>query len=515
MVTRSLLSLAVLAALIPAAPAAAAPPSDPTVVRVDSGWVRGQVSAGTVRFQGVPYAAPPVGPLRWTAPRPAAAWSGIRDATAPGNRCSQPTRNPEAPVAGSEDCLFLNVTRPARPGRVPVIVWLYGGGMKSGAGDDYDPTRLVTTGDVMVVTLNYRLGALGFLSHPALGAGSGNYGLQDQTAALRWVRRNAAAFGGDPHQVTLAGQSAGARSVCAQLASPGSRGLFQRAIVQSGACTNEVMTKPLADQKGARATREVGCAGVPDVAGCLRRTGVAELLRTLPGVGTAVTGTVKDDAWGPVTGTSFLPWQPGTAIRFGAAAGVPLLIGSTHDEMRGFVPNAYDLAGKPLTAEGYAAALTEAFGDHAAAVQARYPVGEHARPVLALSAVLTDWGGRLGACPTLATARAAARYAPVYSYELTQDSGDVIGGIPFGAAHSSDLPYLFELPWAKPAPAELSATMVGYWSAFARHGDPNGGGRPAWRPFRSGGTVLGLSTASIGPIPFAADHQCGFWADKL
>jgi para-nitrobenzyl esterase len=505
MIARSLLSLTVLAALVPS-PAIAAPP-DPTVVRVDTGWIRGQASAGTVRFQGVPYAAPPVGTLRWSAPRPAAGWSGVRDGTAPGNRCPQSFGGP---VIGAEDCLYLNVTRPARPGRVPVIVWLHGGGMKSGSGADYDPARLVTTGEVMVVTVNYRLGALGFLSHPAL-RGSGNFGLQDQAAALRWVRRNIAAFGGDPRQVTLAGQSAGARSVCAHLASPGSRGLFQRAIVQSGACASPVMTRSAADRKGVRAAREVGCAGGPDVAGCLRRTGVTGLLGTLQGVGTSVTGTVADDAWGPVAGTPFLPWQPGVAIRFGAAAGVPLLIGSTRDEMRSFVPYAYDLSGKPLTAEGYAGALAEAFGDHAHAVLARYPVRDYPKPVLALSTVLTDWGGRIGACPTLATARAAARFAPVYSYELTEDSGEVIGGIPFGAPHGSDLPFLFEVPWADPAPAGLSATMVGYWAAFARTGDPNGAGRPVWRSFRSGGTVLGLSSAVIGPTPFAAEHHCGFW----
>jgi para-nitrobenzyl esterase len=389
--------------------------------------------------------------------------------------------------------------------------------MTSGAGSDYDPTRLVTAGDAVVVTVNYRLGALGFLSHPALdaeGTVSGNYGLADQAEALRWVRRNASAFGGDPGQVTLAGQSAGARSVCTHLASPGSRGLFQRAIVQSGACTGEVMTKAVADAKGARATREVGCADAADVTACLRGVPVAGLLRTLAGVGTSVTGTVADDAWGPVAGTPYLPSQPGTAIRHGSAAGIPLLLGSTHDEMRSFVPYAYDLGGDPLTAQEYTDLVTETFGADAPAVLDRYPAAGYPSPVLAFATVLTDWGGRIGACPTLATARSAARHAPVYAYELAEDSGQVIGGFPFGAHHGSDLPYLFDVPWADPAPERLSAVMVGYWTAFARHGDPNRAELPAWQPFSadSDAAVLGLSGEGIQTTPFAADHRCAFWA---
>ncbi|WBB62897.1 carboxylesterase family protein [Streptomyces sp. WMMC500] len=446
----------------------------------------------------------------------------MRDATAPGQACAQSYGGPGAPVSGGEDCLYANVTRPLRPSRsgpLPVIVWIHGGGMTTGAGSDYDATRMVTAGDVIVVSVNYRLGALGFLSQPALdteGAVSGNYGLMDQTRALTWVRRNAAAFGGDPARVTLAGQSAGARSVCAHLASPASRGLFQRAVVQSGACANPVMTKAAADAKGARATREVGCADAADAAACLRRAPVADLLGTLEGVGAPVTGTLADDAWGPVAGTPSLPRQPGTALRRGSAAGIPLLIGSTRDEMRSFVPYEYDLSGNRLTAERYAGVVAETFGADGAAVLERYPADGHPSPVLTLASVLTDWGGRIGACPTLATAAVAARYAPVYAYELTEDSGEVIDGFPFGAHHGSDVPYLFDVPWAEPGPERLSAAMVGYWTAFARHGDPNRPGLPEWRPAGAGGepSVLGLSGTDIAPTPFAADHGCGFWARR-
>lgn len=498
-------------------PAIAAVP-DPSLVRVDGGLLRGEPGGDVVRFRGVPYARPPVGELRWRAPRPALPWSGVRDATAAGQRCAQPS-------GGGEDCLYADVTVPLRPGRagpLPVMVWLHGGGLTSGSGSDYDAARLAADGDVIVVSVNYRLGALGFLSHPALDdrdGVSGNHGLMDQTRALAWVRTNAAAFGGDPGRVTLAGQSAGARSVCGHLASPASRGLFQQAVVQSGACANPVLTKAAADARGARAARDVGCAGAADVAACLRRAPVAALLDALRDVEKPVTGTITDDAWGPVAGTPFLPRQPGTALRDGAAAGIPLLIGSTRDEMRSFVPAAYDLGGDPLTARRYAEVLRETFGGDAPAVLRRYPVDGDPSPVLALSRVLTDWGGRIGACPMLATAASAARHAPVYAYELAQDSGTVVGGVPFGAHHGADLPYLFDLPWAKPGPPDLTAAMTGYWSAFAHRGDPNRAGLPRWRPVKAEGAagrphVLALADGALAPVPFAADHRCGFWAGR-
>ncbi|WP_407563086.1 carboxylesterase/lipase family protein [Streptomyces sp. 184] len=509
------LCLAVAAVLSPTVVPSASAAPDPALVRVDGGLLRGVSAGDVVRFRGVPYARPPVGELRWRAPRPPRPWSGVRDAGTAGRRCAQPS-------GGGEDCLYADVTAPLRPGRagpLPVVVWLHGGGLTTGGGSDYDAARLAAAGDVVVVSVNYRLGALGFLSHPALderGGVSGNHGLMDQTRALAWVRTNAAAFGGDPGRVTLAGQSAGARSVCAHLASPASRGLFQRAVVQSGACANPVLTKSAADARGARAARDVGCAEAADVAACLRRAPVADLLDALGDVETPVTGRITDDAWGPVAGTPFLPRQPGAALRRGSAAGVPLLIGSTRDEMRSFVPYAYDLGGEPLTARRYAEVVTETFGDDAPAVLRRYPAAGDPSPVLALSRVLTDWGGRIGACPTLATATSAARHAPVYAYELAQDSGTVIDGFPFGAHHSADLPYLFDLPWAEPGPPGLTAAMTGYWAAFAHRGDPNGAGLPRWRPVRADGrtTVLGLADGAIGPTPFAADHRCGFWAGR-
>src|SRR5215470_9010765 len=242
------------AAKVGAAAAASAHGSGP-VVTTDDGAVRGVVVPGGYTFRGLPYAAPPTGNLRWRPPAPPADWHGVRDATQFAPSCPRQVPNPSLPPGPlSEDCLYLNVNTPVLPSGdgdnrlrrgsdqdgdgLPVIVWIHGGGLTKDAGRNYDPAKLAADG-VVAVTINYRLGALGFLAHPALasrpGGPAGNYGLMDQQAALRWVRHNIAQFGGNPDNVTIAGESAGGLSVLAQLVSPGARGLFQKAIIESGA----------------------------------------------------------------------------------------------------------------------------------------------------------------------------------------------------------------------------------------------------------------------------------------
>jgi len=513
-------SAAVTIAALVAVPAArAAPAAGPTLARVDSGTVRGQADADVIRFSGISYAAPPVGDRRWSPPRPPRPWAGVRDATTPAPLCPQIGRDEQFNeiIVGEEDCLRVDVVAPARPnrpGRLPVVVWLHGGNFTSGAGSQYDGARLAAR-DVVVVTVNYRLGALGFLSSAKLdaeGTVSGGYGLLDQAEALRWVRRNAAAFGGDPHQVTLAGQSAGARAVCTHLAAPTSRGLFARAIVQSGACANPVMSKADAERKGAQAIREAGCADATNVTSCLRQAPTARLLRLLADQSPPATGERRADPWGPVAGTRYLPRQPIDAIRDGAAAGIPLLVGSTHDEMSGILLSRHD----DLTAEGYAAQIHATFGERAQDVLRRYPADAFASPASALSTVLTDWGGGIGSCPTLATARTASRHAPVYQYELLD------GAPPFGAYHGWDLPFLWKtsIPLSQypdyadmtPEQRRLSRAMIDYWTAFVHRGDPNAPGQPRWaRTHPESVSALGLAGDAIAPTPFAADHNCGFW----
>lgn len=499
---------------VPAGSVAPAGSGGPGVVRIDAGWLRGSVADDHVSYTGIPYAAPPVGDRRWQPPVRPRPWHGVRDATTPSPFC--PQGNSFTGVVGQEDCLYLDVTVPTnveRGERLPVLVWLFGGGFTSGGAREVGAAQLAAAGDVIVVTPNYRLGALGFLSAPALDTAGGNYGFMDQAAALRWVRSNAARFGGDPGNVTLAGQSAGARSVCAHLASPGSRGLFHRAITQSGACDNAVPSLADAQVFGTQATDFLGCGSAADVAACLRAVPPSRLLDALAGVGREMNARVADRPWNPVAGTSLLPRQPADALRDGTAARVPLLIGGTSDEMRAFV------VGRPVTADDYRTRLTDTFGDEVDAVFAAYPIDDYDTPALAIATVLGDWGGSIGACPVLRTAAAAAAHQPVYAYEFAEDSNQVVAGFPMGAFHGLDLSYLWDLDMAQnpypPLTAEqetLSATMIDYWTAFARSGDPNGPGRPHWAEFGSTGTVLGLSTSGIAPTPLAADHRCDLWA---
>jgi para-nitrobenzyl esterase len=523
------------AALVIGDTPAEAAPERGALVRTDAGWVRGHVAAQDVTFSGIPYAAPPVGERRWTPPLPARPWRGVRDATVPGSPCprlgsdSGSGSGQPVTVVGDEDCLYLNVTVPrgARPGaRLPVMVWVHGGEFASGAGSEYDGSRLATAGDVIVVTVNYRLGPLGFLASPVLdaeGHPSGNYGLQDQAAALRWVRRNAVRFGGDPRSVTLFGQSAGARSVCAHLAAPDSRGLFHKAIIQSGPCANALVTKPVADERGRRVAAGLGCASSADVARCLRGRPVADVLTAVPDQGSALVGEYRDRSWMPVVGPPVLPGQPLDALAHGTATGIPLLVGTTREEMSPFVGYRYDARGNPLTEPQYRALVAAAFGPDAAVILARYPARDHSSPAVALTTLLTDWGGTVGACPMLRTAQVGAGHSRVFAYELAEDSGLTPEGFPLGAFHGWDLPFLWDLsmpngyPELTAAQQALSRQLLAYWTTFARTGDPNRPGSVPWPRFGATGAddgpvqSLAAGTDGITQVPYADDHQCEFW----
>ncbi|MFC5219825.1 carboxylesterase/lipase family protein [Streptomyces coerulescens] len=503
------------------------------VVHTDRGWVRGTaVRDGGRAFQGIPFAAPPTGELRWRPPRPAARWSGTRDATAPAHPCPQlpltllpdggPVLPGESNLTGStvEDCLYLNVRTPARThGRpLPVLVWLHGGANAYGAGSDYDGVALAAHG-VVVVTVNYRLGALGFLAHPALSAesadrASGDYGLMDQQAALRWVRRNIDAFGGDRNRVTLAGQSAGSADTCLHIASPTAKGLFHRAIQQSGACAADGGLTPLtlaaAERKGGVFAASVGCTDPLNAAGCLRSVPTTELIRA--------TGTGAAAAlWAPNTGPRVLPRTPQTAWAEGRVNAVPTLSGNTHDEYRYFTALYVDLlGGGPLTPDSYAALIRLHHGARAAAVLNTYPASAYPSPNLAYSAVGTD---QRFACPARADSRLYGTRAPVYAYEFHDAQAPPFIPAPHtpqGAFHASELAYLFPtdaLAPLTPAQRRLSATMTAYWARFAATGNPNAPGTPPWpRYTATGDRIQVLAPDRVEPTTgFAADHHCAFW----
>src|SRR5215471_12790244 len=356
-----------------ASPAAA---GDSAVVRTENGLVRGTVAAGVRSFLGIPFAAPPVGDLRFRAPQPAAGWSGVRDATKFGSACAQ-VPGVFAANGGrgsaSEDCLFLNVITP-NPARVlrPVMVWIHGGGFVAGSASQYDATALAEKGGAVVVTINYRLGPIGFLALPGLSAesadgSSGNYGIEDQQAALRWVRRNILRFGGNPLDVAIFGESAGGLSVCANLVSPRAAHLFQRAITESGPCVAPLPTLATAEAQSGAAAARVGCADPATQVACLRALPAGALLTSGGTSGPNVDGAV-------------LPQQIPAAITAGQLNRVPVMEGTNHDEDRLFVAIQFDLAGRPVTAAQYPALVQGLAGANAAKVLAEYPLAAFASP---------------------------------------------------------------------------------------------------------------------------------------
>ena len=501
-------------------------PGDP--IAIDTGRIAGSIlPSGVHTYFGVPYAAPPVRDLRWKAPQPLTPWKGVYYAVQRPPACYQRAASPMAngyggPEAMSEDCLYLNVYTgaPNALAKQPVMVWIHGGAWTSGAGAIYQGEDLAKKG-VVYVSVNYRLGVFGFLADPALGEDSGDYGLEDQQAALRWVQRNATAFGGNPHNVTLAGESAGSVSTCSHLAMPSSRGLFQRAIMNSGPCAENgewpyrdgnwyPRPRAVAYQQGAALAKDLGCTDPADVAGCLRTASVATLLdKSFGGQG-----------YGPAYGAgSPLPTGPGQAIASGRYSKVPVMHGTTRDEHRLFVAAIEAMSGHVTTAQDYQSDLTAVFGADAGRVLAEYPLGDFSSPSLALATVWTD---RAWSCPALRTAAGFATRVPTYAFEFADRdapwASDVTKpGFPTGAFHAAELQYLFEDPQfpgpVTKAQRQLSDRMISYWRSFARTGDPNGAGVPPWSRFQPAtGAVQSLAPATVGPVDLGAEHRCDFWS---
>lgn len=505
-------------------PAAPAPPSAPiqrigddAVLRTAEGQVRGVASAGHLVFQGLPYAQPPVGELRWQAPRPPEPWDGVRDTTRPGPMCPQTYSYPPGSPpksTGAEDCLTLNIHVPRGvEGRLPVMVFLHGGGFTGGGGAGYDPRRVSGQG-VIVVTLNYRLGALGFLAHPALtDPWAGNFGIADQQTALQWVRRNIAAFGGDAGNVTLWGESSGAYSVCAHLAAPGAHGLFAKAITQSGSCANEFLTPAEAQDRARQAATELGCVGGPSaIADCLRAVPADRLAALGSDQPKANLAQIADLPWFPVVGTPTLPRQPLDALRTGTANHVPMIAGSTRDEMRSLILARLGDGLGLVTPEQYPQVISEFYGPDAEAVLAEYPHDRYESPSIALATVLTDDGRTHGSCQQVVSDEAVAARVPAYTYEFAEPTGEATKGFPHGARHGADIPYFFDSyvreSTPKPEPqARLAETLIGHWTGFARTGDPGGG----WRPSQPG-RALSFAVAGSDEVDVAAAHRCAFWS---
>ena len=492
--------------------AGASHPRSPLLVRVADGQLRGKQAGGTDEYLGIPYAAPPVGQLRWAPPQPPGAWAGVRPATKFAPHCAQP-----AGVFGrastSEDCLYLNVYAPAknRGHHLPVMIWIHGGGFVGGESDDYNPSALVAHG-VIVVTINYRLGALGFLAHPALatqpGGGSGDYGLMDQQQALRWVKRNIRAFDGNPANVTIFGESAGGQSVLLQLISPTARGRFAKAIAESGGYAEYPLPLATAEAQGRAFAKKTGCASQ-----------TAQCLRSLP-VSTILADQSQSGASADIDGQIIT--QPlKTALADGDFSHVPVIDGSNHDEWRLFVALATFL-GHPVTKANYLATIESTLhvpARIATAIAAQYPLSKYASPPLAMSAVGTDG---IFSCPTLLLDQDMAKYSPLYAYEFNDENAPAAypsPGFPYAATHAAELQYLFGLPASShgtlSAPQQqLAATMQQEWTSFAKTGVPSAPDAASWPQFvLASQQMLSL----VPPKPqvqsdFGTEHDCGLWA---
>lgn len=524
-----------------------------TVVATDLGSVRGVERNGALEFRGIPFARPPVGDLRFAPPRPADPWPGVRDATTFGAACPQTHRFDLTERSTTEDCLFVNVSVPVgtRVGeRLPVVAWVHGGAFVGGASSLYRLDRLATRGRLAVVSFNYRVGLLGFMAVKGLDPdANGDAGLEDQRLALRWVQRNIAAFGGDPGNVTIAGESAGAGSICMHLVSPDRvAGLFHRAVVQSAGCLQPMPTvadsiddsDPAHPPAWKKVAERVGCGSATDVVACLRAASVDSLLEAQDAVSSGVM------SFGPSVGNGAVPSQARDAIRAGQVARVPLLMGGTRDELRLYV--AYAKLFSPFVSD-YAEAklrsywLPAYYGADAPdpstpgrtlhdAIVAEYASGG-AMDGASVGSMLSDHQVAVGItnCLYLRTSDALLDLVPaVYQFEFADPAAPVLGvgiakgmdpGFALGAVHSSELNYLFpgysntsaiDGPSLAPASQELADRMVDAWAAFAATGAPSASGLPAWPGYGRGGRdVMLLVPGGSEPYDAATRHRCAFW----
>jgi len=523
--------------------------ASPAIV-TQSGPLKGIQTPTTKEYLGIPYAVPPVGNFRWTPPQPFGKWHGVFQAKQFGNFCTQPE---SGSTFGSEDCLTLNVYTPREKKNqnkhhgLPVMVWIHGGSLVTGGGGFYDPTRMVEQGGVIVVTFNYRLGLLGFFAHKAIDEEchlKGNYGLMDQQLALRWVKRNIGAFGGNSKRVTIFGESAGGQSVYSNLASPTAAGLFQRAISESGSYIQfqdywaPISIVPLAQAETIGTSLVPSGTELANSVGCTSQT--AQCLRDVP----ASTLVVAEPAViYPFVDGKILKRSPTAAFASGQFNRVPVISGGNHDEYRLFVAEQYDATGHPLVTEAdYEAAVGTLWGGFGATFVteifsvvyplANYPIvpsipGDPSpSPGIALGASGTDG---IFACPERNGVALLSAWVPTYAYEFNDEDAYLVFSefpsppfppitFPLGTAHFTEVPYLFDVFSTPsnftPEQQQLSESMISYWTRFAATGNPNSAGQPVWPRYSSATDEF---QSLVPPTPtveatFDSEHFCSsFW----
>ena len=497
-------------------------------VELAQGALAGAVRDGVEDFLGIPYAAPPLGELRFAPPAAPEGWEGVRDASAHGSPCPQGF-GLDADRTTDEDCLFVNVQRPVgtdAEAALPVLVLIHGGGLVTGSGNNEDLDALVEENGIVGVTMNYRLSTLGNLALPEGGGAVANWGLRDQQAALRWVRDNIADFGGDPERVTVGGESAGGFSTCAQLAAPSSDGLFSAAFMMSTYC----YAMPLAEAREVTAelVEELGCPSAPDEAlACLRGRPVDAFLGAQASIRRAAAGT------------EFLPRSPYDALVAGELADVPLMIGWTRDEGRSFQTDWSTTSANTYDEGEYRDYVAETFGEHAPAILKAYPwpddptryTGTYLVADLAIQNVVTSGPAGLSPCKSLDMTERLAGAGPVWSYEFAHSDAsgwfDVPGYV-WGAGHATELPYLIPNRGNKALNAgafgederTLATEMRARWGAFVRTGRPDGDGLAEWPEYAAeDGPILsfeGGDDSHLVPAWAVREaHECALWERVL
>jgi para-nitrobenzyl esterase len=490
----------------PDAYACATPAPGPAAERVPTttGMIHGAMVGATYAYLGISYAAPPTGTSRFAPPATPACPSDEVAATAIGPEC--PQLADDGTFGGSEDCLHLNVWAPAAAAAPrAVMVFVHGGGNVSGSASQalYAGDKLATAGDVIVVTFDYRLGQLGFIDHSSLAVennAAGNYGLLDQIAALQWVHTNIAAFGGDPANVTVFGESAGGRDTCSLVAAPGAAGLFAHAIVESGSCRG-LPTRAAAEITGEQFVTAAGCAGNGDVPGCLRALTAEQVIRA----NAASASILEATPYQPEIDGTIQPVEPEAALAAGTHNHVAFMVGANADETGQAVPAV-------PTEAAYEQLVTTQFGALGSQVLAHYPAANFPTPRAAYVRVTTD--SRF-VCPSRDIARAASHVQtePVYRYFFQYPA------TPFGATHGIELPFVFGTfdsilvngtPYT-PTPAELalSAAIQTDWTTFAKTGVP--AGTPTWPVYAAATDPTRTFAAMVGETDGIRTADCDFW----
>ena len=464
-------------------------------VKIDSGMLQGAWVAKAphlAKFLGIPYAAQPIGNLRWKAPQSPPKWSGVREATRYGPACPQTPSSWLPEMLGipkmetNEGCLYLNVWTPSLHGaaKLPVMVWVHGGGNVEGAANWPPLGATLSQEGLVVVSLNYRLGVFGFFASSALDAESphhvsGNYGHLDQVEALRWIKRNIRRFGGDPNNVTVFGASSGALDICNLMASPVAAGLFQRAIMQSGVCVDSLYpVTQQAEANGELLAKDLGIQPGPGSLAALRALPAEKLLMTA-----AQDGRVDLE---PVVDGWFFPEQPATAFATGRQAKIPAIVGSNDDEVSIFASSLVGgKSNRPKTIEQYRQWLRRQFDPLADKVFAQYPAYSDVDVPAVFRAMDTDFDFGFGA--RLLATEMAQIHQPTYLYRFTYVGAGEFAAL--GAFHSEESMFLSKKYWTtwihRPYDKTLSNAIIGYWVRFAKTGDPNTSALPKWPSYRA------------------------------